>query len=227
MWPLIGSAIGAGSSLLGAFMGSKANAQAAQQAEQAYQTGIDQLTTTNNQVQGQLQAGAQQTAPGTSYLRGVVAAPQDLTAAQKLALDDIRRNETNTIRTSALQGSGRTAAALLRDTENRFTLDALDKNRARADTAAGTLANENYGYNIGAANTAADFGKSIASLSTQKGLVPAQETLANGQLWGKALGDVGSAIAKGFGGGGGSGGGGSSFWNFMGGGGKGTANVNA
>lgn len=192
-WALLAStAVSAG----GAFLSSQANKSAAAQANAGLQAGAAANQQWTQQAQAQLGRVAQDNAGGQNYLKGVVAGSGDLTPAQQKALEDIRRNTTNEIRSSSLAGSGRSSAAVLNDQENRFTLGALDQNRNKAIDAANGMAQRAYGAQTGAAGLSTDIGKGYMAADQQGGLIDAGATLANGKLFGSAIGNIGSSIAK-------------------------------
>lgn len=216
MWDMITPAL----SVVGAGIGSYFNDQAADEATQ----GINQGATTEakyiQQGQGKLGQIEQDNAPGQNYLRNVVAGSGDLTPAQQKALDDIRLNTTNQIRTSSLAGSGRSAAAVLNDQTNRFTLGALDQNRQLAYGAAGQMAQRGAQAGFGIAGDYNNIGKVYGDASSRSGLIRASADLATGKLFGgsggSAISGIGNSIAKGnksglFGFGGDSGDGGVSY----------------
>lgn len=209
--------------------GAKINAQALADA-QVKQEALSREGIASNEAYGREATGRFDTlaatnreaaAPATNYLRGVIANPGSLTPQQQQQLTDLRRAAGNQIRTSSIAGSGRTAASLLRRVESDFANDALEKNRARADTAAGAMYTTGTGAAnsaaAGAAGTTADIGKTNAAVlghvgdvtanlmaksgdvmnkgTQQAGLYQAGADVATGKLMGTALGDVGSAIS--------------------------------
>jgi hypothetical protein len=132
-------------------------------------------------------------APGVAYLRNVIATPAELTASQ------------------------RTAAELFKKVESDFTNTALDQNQRRADAAAGLFAGQafdgtkliannqqNQGNIIAglhstegkvAGDAAAKVGQLTGDATARAGLYDAQADLATGNVMGRAIGDVGAAIA--------------------------------
>ncbi len=200
MWNLIAPAL---LTLAGTYIASDANARAAQKARAAQVQGAqitaDAIRQGSEDAQATLRDLRTESAPAVSYLRRVVAEPGDLTPAQQVQLDDLRRNVTNTIHSSPFAGSGRAAAALFRRAESDFTNTALDNNRARADNAARTMYGASTGAATGIATNQASTGTAIGKVTgealTKGGLYDAQADIANGTLTGRALGDIGSLIA--------------------------------
>lgn len=186
------------------------------------------------------QSTADAAAPGTSYLRSVVAGDGSLTPAQQKALADARLSDANMIHSSNFAGSGRSAAALLKQNETDLTNSSLEANRQRALTAAGTLNGQQFQANTNIANTQQNQGQQISNIDQttgkivsgytsntgtgsadienqlgantanmttkmgqvtgaavdKAGLYNAQAGLANAQVTGKAIGDIGSQVAS-------------------------------
>lgn len=204
-------------SVAGSLISSDANSRAAQQASQAQLQGaqiqaqaIRDAQAANEryarEAQAVLEAQRAEEGAGLPYLRGVVANPGDLTPAQQARLDDLRRSVGNQIRTSSIAGSGRTARSLLRQSETDFVNQALEANRDRAFSAATGMAGRAGNATTGIANIASGLGKSSADLiskggevmgtaTTRAGMYGPQADIANAQLTGRAIGDVGSVIA--------------------------------
>jgi len=149
----------------------------------------------------------EQTAPGVSYLRNVIAAPESLTPAQRMALDDVRRQMVNSSQVggSGLRGSGRSFTDAFRTVENDFQLKALDQNRQRADRAALEFARPNF--NAAGEQAAAHatqgrvVGQALANQGANQGgaaqegaYIDANKTTANANNWGSTLGDITSII---------------------------------
>lgn len=166
----------------GTYLAGQANKQAAQINANAQLQQQQQLL----QLQQEQQ---QQAAPAQAYLRQVMASADDLTPAQRQQLADNRLALTNALHGSPFAGSGRTAAAVFKRADSDFVNTALDQNRSKAINAANTL----YGQNNANAFTA---GLRATGATGNIGTTNAQAGLATGQLYGKALGDIGSIIAN-------------------------------
>jgi len=149
----------------------------------------------------------EQTQPGVNYLRNVVAAPQTLTPAQRMALDDVRRQMVNSSQVggSGLRGSGRSFTDAFRTVENDFQLRALDQNRQRADqaalefarpnfTAAGNQASQHASMGRDVGDAIANQGANLAGATTNAGYLDANKTTANAGNWVSGLGDITSII---------------------------------
>lgn len=125
------------------------------------------------------------TGPGASYLRTLVASPQTLTPAQQSQLQDLRRSTANELHGSDFAGSGRTAAALFKKSEDDFTNSALQQNQQNA---------------IGAADKLAGTSSTAENAAIQAGLTGAETNanadIATGKIYGQALGDVSSLINR-------------------------------
>lgn len=196
MWGAIASI---GGSLLSGLFNSDAADEAAQAQLQAAKIQARMIQQGQKRAAKTLHKIRKAAAPSIPYLQNAVTESGQLTPAQQQQLEDLRRNVSNTIHSSPFAGSGRTAAALFRRAESDFTNEALDRNKARADTAAGRL----WGGYTGAAGqiasgqqtAGAQMGAALGQGTANAGMIQAQGTLANGKLFGQAIGDIGSMIA--------------------------------
>lgn len=220
MDPLTWAAVGGLASVAGAWLGGNANKDAANTQAAAIQSGTQAEVDAINRAQAQEQqygTQAQQlygdlaehgaAGPGGDYLRRTVGEQGNLTPLQQQQLAEIQRQQTNQVRTSSIAGSGRTAAALFRDTSNDFINRSLEANRGRAFGAAGTLAGQSYGAGMARAGVPLAMGRDLAGMTANIGRVQgqgikdvgstnAQAELATGKLYGSAVGDIGSYIAS-------------------------------
>jgi hypothetical protein len=110
---------------------------------------------------------AAQNAAGPQYLQKVVATSDQLTPAQAEQLNLSRQSLDNQLHGSDFAGSGQTAAALFKSSENDFTNTALQNNRQNAIQAATALnSNANSAATTaatGEASTATGTASSIAN----------------------------------------------------------------
>lgn len=177
MWNLLLPALAIGGGL---FLASNANTQAANTVNAA-------VSAAQSQDNAIAQSGG--VGPGSTYLRSLIMSPGTLTPTQQSQLADLRRSVANQIHGSDFAGSGagsgRTAAALFDKTENNFVNTALDSNKQQAITAADKLA----GTSDAAATAAAQAGLTGATDI-------ANADIAQGKLYGAALGDVTSLINR-------------------------------
>lgn len=104
-----------------------------------YATTMDTIDRGEARARGELGQLREETAPGYQVLREYLADPHSLTDYQRHELDQIRGSTRDTIRGSSLAGSGRTAAALIKDVENDYVLSSQEGNRQAALQAAGML----------------------------------------------------------------------------------------
>ncbi|MCC6775625.1 MAG: hypothetical protein IT537_03155 [Hyphomicrobiales bacterium] len=197
MWDVIASGTGA---IIGGIMNNMAAEKAAKASIEGAQIQAQSIREGREAAERELARAREENAPGQSYLRQVVAGPGDLTPAQRMQLDELRRVTGNQIRTSSIAGSGRTAASLLRRTESEFTNDALERNRTRAYDAASGMAGRVAQASTGIAGLNASMipqaGKVMGDATTAGGLYDAQSGLASGKLYSSTLGDIGALIAK-------------------------------
>jgi hypothetical protein len=182
--------------------------QGAQIQADAIDRGNAAIIAANHQAQETLQQARAAAAPSVGYLRNAMTVnPAELTPEQQQALGDAERATKNTLHTTSFAGSGRTGVSMLRKVESDFRNGAFDSNRARADSAAHTLYGTNTGATSGIAASQAGTGTAIAAGdvaagkvmgegTAKAGLYGAQSTIANGNLAGRALGDIGSQIAN-------------------------------
>lgn len=168
----------------GTFLASSANKSAANTAVAGINnaTAIQQATDNSIATSGGV-------GPGSSYLRSLVADPGALTPAQQEGLAEVRRGVTNQIHGSDFAGSGRTAAALFKDTENNYVNTALQANKSQAINAADRLSSTSTTAAIASAQAG-------SSAATATGNIEAQQGIATGKLYGQALGDVSSLISR-------------------------------
>ena len=194
----------AGATLVGTVATNQANKKAAktaneaeQQAAQVANEEIKRGIAEGDVLYGQIR---EQTQPGVNYVRDIIGAPTSLTPAQRMALDDVRRQVVNNsqVAGSALRGSGRSFVDAMRSVENDFQLKALDQNRQRADQAALEFIRPNF--NAAGSQAAAhatqgqQVGNNLANATLNSGYNSANATTANAGNWGSALKDIGSAI---------------------------------
>jgi hypothetical protein len=216
--PLAGAVIGGVASIGGALISSNANSKAAEKASQAQLQGAREQIAYLREAADKNEAFAREgqdylkdyratQEPGESYLRGVIADPGSLTPAQAAQLEELRRQTRNQISTSAIAGSGRTAAALLKKTESDFTNDALDRNKARADMAASgmatrsgnaatTIGNISVGLGSKTADLTSQMGQTQGAATKKAGEIEANGITANGNVIGQTLGNLGSIVAN-------------------------------
>lgn len=145
--------------------GEQAAAVAIQRANEARKAVSD----ANDLVQGIYGQIRAETAPGTNYLRQVVAEDGGLTPAQRTQLDDLRTQTASAIRGSDYAGSGRTAAALFKKVETDYVNDALDRNRQMQLAAAGQLASGNLNAGGAAAQAQGQTGRDMSGIITNEG----------------------------------------------------------
>lgn len=175
----------------GTFLGMSGNDKAAAGIDKAV-AGVQATDNSIANTAGQI-AAAGGTGPGAAYLRNLVADPNTLNPAQKAQLADLRVSTNNQLHGSDFAGSGRTAAAVFKKTEDDFVNDALASNAHRADSAANTLSsnsNAATGQEFNALQAGANAGLTGAEND-------ANLSIANSKLMGSALGDIGSIISKG------------------------------
>ncbi|MGD0420558.1 MAG: hypothetical protein ABSA68_13430 [Xanthobacteraceae bacterium] len=181
MWSFLAPALAVAG---GTFLAASTNANAANTAVQGIQSATQQLQTTDNSI---AQTGG--VGPGATYLRQVLASPTNLTPEQQYQLQQNRISLANQIHGSDYAGSGRTAAALFKTTDDNFVNTALQANQGRADTAAKQL----DATSTQAAESAAQAG---ATGATSEANIEANAGLATGKLYGQALGDVTSLVTR-------------------------------
>lgn len=129
--------------------------------------------------------------------RAMTSRPEVLTPSEEIALQDLNRRTLNNLSVAGMRGAGRGGQAVLADTTRRFLADAFDRNQARSDQAANTIASRGErargtGANIetGAANAmasdAANFGQDAAGHLLDQGAA----STANFNLLGNTIGAI-------------------------------------
>lgn len=166
-----------------------------------YKTNIATIDQGVAEAQGRLDQISADAAPGYRFLRETIADPYSLRDAQRYELDELRDSTKDHIRTSSLAGSGRTAAALIKDVESNYVLQAQEANRlagleaarllygdysaaarggvdlAKAATDARVGANTSFGQN--AAQVMDSYGRDIAGATRDKGTIQANQARDN------------------------------------------------
>lgn len=172
--------------------------EAARAARQGQAIQQENLTNINNEMA----QGRAATAPGTSYLRGVVATPAgQLTPAEQQGLGIAQKQEQTQLATSGLRGAGQAQLDAMRQLQNNYVGNAVQSNIQRQDQAGSTLAGANasmYGRTafpttLGAGSAgglAAGAGEDLAKGATMQGgaLTASADDIASGL--------VGPAIAS-------------------------------
>lgn len=189
--------LSAGLQLYGLKINADANKRAAEIATAGQRAQVAAIREGNLVAQERLDAIQEQTAPAAEYLRNVVAVdPNVLTPSQKLALDDVRRESSNRLAVSGLRGAGRATTSALRKVEADFVGNAVDQNRRRADTAAGSLAGQGYSAATRAAAIDADTGRAVGQEFGDSGDTVANMETASGDSQARVLGAIGSIFAS-------------------------------
>lgn len=134
-------------------------------------------------------------APGMVMLRELVGNPQALTPAQRKAIEDSRRVVGENIRGSSIAGSGRTAAALLKEVEADQVLKAQEQNRQQAIAAATLMANADNAAAGRIATNKTTLGDKIGSTQMTLGQNLAQNASEAGGRLSSIYGDTGARKA--------------------------------
>ena len=198
------------------------NADAQREAAQRYGEYLDravaEAAAANQRAQGTLRGMASQSAPAVEYLRGVAFSnPYELTPQQQTAHADTLRQANANLARSGLRGAGRAGVATLNKADLDFRNSAYASNRSRADSANSQLFQDNrramYGDvdverdtgrtradALGAQgraqqNALQNIGTTTAGLTRDSGQTDASAGLANANLWGSAIGAIGSILA--------------------------------
>jgi hypothetical protein len=198
---------------------SDAQQRGLDQYKQLVDQAMQEATNYNNQANQVYGGMAAESAPAISYLRGVAASnPYQLTPQQQDARATTLRDATANLAASGLRGAGRSGQAVLNKAMTDFDNNAFTSNRNRADNANYTLANENMGAqgNIAATdrqtgatranmlagqgtaamNAAQNTGTFAANATQNTGQTTANSDTADANLWGGAIGAIGSLIAN-------------------------------
>lgn len=131
-------------------------------------------------------------APGMARLRQAVADEGTLTPYQRAQIAEIDKQAKNSIRSSSLAGSGRSAAALLKKTIADARLGALESNRQTALAAANTMAGNDNTARARVADNLKDQGVRLAGNINDAG-----SRLAS--VYGDTAGKISSAIGRAYG----------------------------
>lgn len=192
----IPAVIGAGATLYGAKLASNSQNQGAQVAANAQReaTAAEQesLRIATEHMQRQQQAAS----PGLMAVQGIIGRGEGLTPYQEQSLDDARRKAVDALQGGSVRGSARATAATVADVEGRMRGQFIEQNRQRSDQAASNLSGQYF-----------DAGKNIADLNLKTGASASQgllgvgntdyaNTINQGVIKGKAIGDIGAVIAQ-------------------------------
>lgn len=189
---IFGSIIEGAASLGGALLGSRASSDAAQTAADASEKAARIYAQQMEAAREEFRRAAQR---GIAELRPMRGSADILTPSQEIARDDLRRGGIATLAASGLRGAGRAGVGQVLDADRRFLADAYDRNRARGDQARGAIANTEIGAGNQIGGTYGQQGAMAAQMAQNAGLYQAGSQLDQGQLWGGALGSIGSIIA--------------------------------
>lgn len=185
----------AGATILSASTAAKANERAAQIAAQGTQAQAAAIDRSTSLARQQFQEVKDQTAPAVSYQQQVMATqPGVLQPWQQNAVEDARRQTLNALSVSGLRGSGQATVAAVRKVEDGVTGGFMRDNQKRSDTAASTLANQYFGAAGNQARVDQTGGIYQAQVAGQGANVAAGQELADAELRGKALGDLGTIV---------------------------------
>jgi hypothetical protein len=188
--PAAGAIIGAGIGVAGNAMAAKSQKKSLKESNKIQQQALAQAT----KQYDELRADA---APGVSYLRNLVSVPAGgLYADQVAAQEENRRQGMNDIAHSGLMGSGRAVTASLRSIDSDFVNNALAQNRGARERAASQLTGPYFSAGSDIAQSIMGGGQSQANTAENKGNVTGSTMLANSDLIGKAIGDIGSLAAS-------------------------------
>lgn len=203
--------------LIGGFIGSSANDDAAKMAKKALDKQIKFQRESRDLAIARLneavaKAGEiydpymRQGAAGEQYLLETLGQPEGMmTEAQRIGLEDLTRQTRNNLAVSGLRGAGRAGQAVLADAQRRYTADAEAVNRARRDAAAAALhgtgfsaaagrANAEMGTGSNVAQTITGAGNSIGNALAQIGQEQAAARIGSGNIWGETIGAISGAI---------------------------------
>lgn len=192
-----GSIVNAGAQIYGAKQASKANDQAAQISQQATGEQIGLAREVQEAQQRRLDQLTASSQPGLDYLRNLTTQqPDGLTAQQQIQLQDLNRNAVASATKAGLAGAGRTVAAIVNDTGNRFMADATANNQRRSDAAAGTLAVQNANAITQANNVDANAGNTVSGLVGSNAMNQANAGTNSATANQSAIGAIGSIFAN-------------------------------
>ena len=194
-WDWVPKAVEIGATLWGAKQQSDTQNQAANTAVQANQAATAAALEGNRVATSAMERQQAAASPGLMHVQEVIGRGEGLTPAQELSLNDARRTTLDTLHGGSLRGSARATVAAVQDVDGRMRADMIDRNRARADTAATNLSGQyfNSGNQIANLNTSAGNVASAGLINT--GNVESANTMGQGIIKGQAIGDIGAIIA--------------------------------
>jgi hypothetical protein len=171
---------------IGTYMAGQANQRAAQTIADANAAASGQMLAGSQAANKRYADIAERTAPAVSYLQSVMA-DRALTPEQQQRVMDTRR-QTGQLLSNRVGGRSATAIATraAQDLENNI----YDRNRARSDQAAGTLAGQNLAAINASAGNDVNLGSNLAGMTERAGENVANAGMATGQLQAQMVGDV-------------------------------------
>jgi hypothetical protein len=141
-----------------------------------------------------------------------------LTPGQEIARSDLQREGRATLAASGLRGAGRAGVGTILDADRRFVAAAADANdrdtrgevrraQGAADDArsglariyaqeGSAIANTETGTGARVGESLASDGRAASAAAANSGIMQGQAITANSQLWGDAIGALGSVIAS-------------------------------
>lgn len=142
-----------------------------------------------NAINAEMAEGRAGTAPGTSYLRGVLATPAGtLTPAEQQALQIARKGEQTQLATSGLRGAGQAQLDVMRNLDASNIGGAVQQNIQRQQQAGGELEQANSGM-YGKTAFPTTIGASGAGRAAASGaMFPAGALTANASTIGNGMG---------------------------------------
>ena len=175
----------------------RANKQAAQNIADANRQNAEAVSAANQAAQERFERLSADAQPGVTYLKKLTAGdPYSLTPGQQQTLEDQRRASANSLARSGLRGSGRAVTAALRDVDSSLRNKFIDSNLTRSDQAAGQLAGMSGTANANAAGYGVNAAESGTGYMPVNARTEGQADIANTQLQGGALADIGSAVSS-------------------------------
>ena len=194
-WDWLPAVIGAGATIYGASVASKARDRATQQANIATQQSTQAIVDSNREATDastkaiesaeSIMLDQQRSAsPGLIGIQNIIGRGEGLTPIQGEGLVDARRRTVDALQGSSLRGSARATSATIRDVEDRLKNSYIDRNRNRADQAASNLSGQYF-----------NAGKNVADLNLRKGQVVSSGLINSGSAVGRGIYEQGQNTA--------------------------------
>jgi hypothetical protein len=181
----------------GAYLSSRANKDAAEEARKGAEANAAAIREGNRLAQSRYEEQRALSTPAVAYLQRVMAAdPSVLTPEQQRGMADYDRTAAARLAASGLRGAGRAGVAAVNEGRAGYMADLYGQNQRRSDAAAQRLSGGYFDANDNQAAIDRDTGRATGEAARSGGYLDANATTANAGQWGSAMGAIANLFAK-------------------------------